>query len=437
MYVNKAIEEEIISRLINPSCSTNIPEYVSLIEKNYDIFFTQRFRRIYKDAVKLYESNDVSYDNVSRHFVQSNHFEDIHEYLEFISNRQYNPQSNKMLFYLLRDTQLRRDLITRLEIYKMSAVSPDEDIFELLFSIEKELKDMTKEIENKEVNNKEVQFSDIETFIQKKRSNPTAIDGIATGIASLDGILLGCQKGDLILVAARPSMGKTAFALRMALNMAKWKFKTKVFSLEMNNRQCLMRLLSQHTGIPIQTIRTGEYDDNTARIIDEGLIKLRSLPISIDDNGSTSVWYIKNMILKTLPQDRPDIIFIDYIGIMDTEKGETREREVANTSKALKALAKELDIPIIVLSQLNRSNEARSDKRPIMSDLKDSGALEADADIVIFLHRPEYYGIKTQGSVSTENLAEVIVAKHRNGSIGTARLYFDKACTDFRDTYQY
>lgn len=437
VYVDRTESEELlIKRLVGVRCDMEIPEIVSHLENNSKYFWHPTYREVFEVCSKMLSEGKANFMDIAKYFHQSkllnlngNKYDYYLEYPDVLTSQ----IPTKTLCYKLRDNKLRRDLITRWEIYRGCAMDDEEDINELINTMVKDLSTMTAEIGAPSVQNKEIQLGSVESFIQFKRSNPNSIDGLATFLNPLDSILTGFKKSDLIIIAARPSMGKTALAKKIALNMAKRNIRVKIFSIEMDSQSMYLGLLSQYLKIPLQTITSGYYDDNIEREIEEGLHQLRKMPLTVDDKSNISVYYIKQELMRLLPQDKPEIIFVDYLGLMDTEEGSSREREVANTTKALKALAKQFDIPVVLLAQLNRENEKRPDKRPALSDLKDSGAIEADADVVMFIHRPEYYGIKFEGNKSTLGKAEIIVAKHRKGRVGTVHLDFVSECADFRD----
>ena len=275
-----------------------------------------------------------------------------------------------------------------------------------------------------------------------KRENN--LNGVPSGFTRLDAITAGWQPTDLIIIAARPSMGKTAFVLSMARNMAiDHACAVAVFSLEMSARQLVTRMIVSETELESDKIRSGKLETYEWKQLDSKIDSLVQAPIYIDDTPALSVFEFRAKCRRLVQQFGIRIAIIDYLQLMawtgDT-KG-NREQEVANISRSLKAIAKELDIPVIALSQLNRSVEGRSGiqgKRPHLADLRESGAIEQDADIVAFIHRPEYYGFRedTEGN-SLVGLAEIIIAKHRNGALDDIQLTFKKEFAKFveQDTY--
>jgi replicative DNA helicase len=264
------------------------------------------------------------------------------------------------------------------------------------------------------------------------------LSGVPCGFSELDRMTSGWQPSDLVIVAARPSMGKTAFVLSMARNMAvEHDVPVAFFSLEMSSLQLVNRLIVSESGIPHEKIRNGkltpqEWTQLTVKIGD-----LQNSKILIDDTPALSIFELRAKCRRLKAQYDVGIIIIDYLQLMTgpTDTRGNREQEVSTISRSLKAIAKELNIPIIALSQLNRSVETRGgNKRPQLSDLRESGAIEQDADMVMFIHRPEYYGFnEDEEGNSLIGLAEIIVAKHRNGAVGDIRLRFRKEQAKFTD----
>ncbi len=273
--------------------------------------------------------------------------------------------------------------------------------------------------------------------IEKARKQKDGLSGVPSGFTALDRITSGWQKTDLIIVAARPSMGKTAFVLSMARNMAvDHKKAVAVFSLEMSSIQLVNRLIASETELGSEKIKTGRLENYEWEHLNRKISNLEKAPIFIDDTPALSIFEFRAKCRRLKMQHKINIVIVDYLQLMTagTDSRGSREQEVSTISRSLKAIAKELDIPIIALSQLNRSVESREGKRPQLSDLRESGAIEQDADIVTFIHRPEYYGIDEDDSGnSLRGVAEIIIAKHRNGATGDVHLSFRKELAKFSD----
>lgn len=266
--------------------------------------------------------------------------------------------------------------------------------------------------------------------------NKGAITGVPTGFTDIDRKTSGFQRGDLILVAARPSMGKTAFAINIAQNAATRHQKSvAVFSLEMSKEQLVQRMLCSEANIDMLKLRTGNLEDDDWGRLARSAGPLASAKMYIDDTPGISVTEMRSKCRRLKIEHGLDLIVIDYLQLMSGRgRTENRQQEVSEISRSLKALAKEMDAPVIALSQLSRAPEARADHRPMLSDLRESGSIEQDADVVTFLYRDEYYNKETD----KKNIAEVIIAKQRNGPTGTVELYFIGQYTKFQNiTRQY
>lgn len=264
-------------------------------------------------------------------------------------------------------------------------------------------------------------------------------NGVRSGFTDIDSVTLGWQPSDLIIIAARPSMGKTAFVLTMARNMAV-EFKTPVafFSLEMSSVQLMNRLIVAETQLNSKDLRTGNLTPDQWVHLESQTVELGRAPLYIDDTPALSVYEFRSKARRLKTQHHIELIIIDYLQLMTAATPETRgnrEQEVSLISRTLKAIAKELNVPIIALSQLSRNVENRGgSKRPQLSDLRESGAIEQDADVVAFIHRPEYYGLTTdENNMPTAGMAEIIIAKHRNGEVTDVPLRFIKDQAKFAD----
>jgi len=267
--------------------------------------------------------------------------------------------------------------------------------------------------------------------LQAKYENKSAITGIPTGYTDFDSMTAGLQNSDLIIIAARPAMGKTAFALNIALRAAaRAEVPTAVFSLEMAMEQLMVRLLSVQSRVEMGNLRTGYLDDQDWSALYEAADVLSRSPIFIDDTPALSTLELQAKCRRLKAEHNLGLIVVDYLQLMrSSARTDSREQEISDISRSLKALAKELNVPVIALSQLNRKVEERTDKTPMMSDLRESGAIEQDADIIIFLYRDAAYN-KSEDN-PRKNEADIIIGKQRSGPTGTCTLYFKKECTLF------
>jgi replicative DNA helicase len=257
--------------------------------------------------------------------------------------------------------------------------------------------------------------------------------GIPTGYYALDEMLGGLQRTDLLILAARPGMGKTSLALSLAQNIAiKKQGNVGIFSLEMSSEQLVQRLLSMDSGIDANALRLGKIDDSDWPTLLGSANHISNSKIFIDDQPMQSIAEIRSKARRMAQEHGLDLLIVDYLQLMSGEGGNTtraqnREQEISYISRSLKALARELDVPVIALSQLSRAVENRQDKRPFLSDLRESGSLEQDADLVLFIYREDYYMEETD----RQNIADIIIAKHRHGATGQVSLFFDKQRTRF------
>src|SRR5215213_4806801 len=274
-------------------------------------------------------------------------------------------------------------------------------------------------------------FFDQIDYLQQNRG---ALVGVPTGFSDLDKITGGLQKSDLVIVAARPSVGKTAFALGMAYGAAVLHGKTvRIFSLEMSSEQLVQRLLSTETGVDAHRLRLGQIDDNEWDRVSRAFGRLAGAKIFIDDSAAINVIEVRTKARRLQAEHGLDLLIIDYLQLLSARRSENRVQEISEISRGLKGLARELNIPVVALSQLSRGIETRADHRPMLSDLRESGSIEQDADIVMFLYRDEVYDPNSE----RKGIAEIIVAKHRNGPVGTINLRFFDRTARFADLELY
>ncbi|MFL5761492.1 MAG: replicative DNA helicase [Thermomicrobiales bacterium] len=274
-------------------------------------------------------------------------------------------------------------------------------------------------------------FFDQIDYMQQHRGE---VVGVPSGFADLDQLTGGLQKSDLIIIAARPSVGKTAFALGMAYGAAVQRAKTVgIFSLEMAAEQLIQRLLATETGVDSHRLRLGQIDDSEWDRISRAFGRLSEANIYIDDSAGLNVMEVRSKARRLQAEHGLDLLIVDYLQLMYARRSENRVQEISEISRGLKSLARELNIPVIALSQLSRAVESRADHRPMLSDLRESGSIEQDADIVMFIYRDEVYDPNTE----KKGIAEIIVAKHRNGPVGSINLRFFERTARFADLELY
>ncbi|MDD2233328.1 MAG: replicative DNA helicase [Desulfitobacteriaceae bacterium] len=341
------------------------------------------------------------------------------------------PSAANVEYYakIVAEKSLLRQLIRTANSLAERGYDPGEEAVTLLAEAEKMILDLSQ----RQIMEGFVSIRSIllETFekIETLYANKGNLTGIPTFFQQLDRITSGWQPSDLIIIAARPSMGKTALALNMAQNAAvRAKIPAALFSLEMSKEQLVQRMLCSEAMVDQQRVRTGELLDTDWPKLTRAVGPLAEAPIFIDDTVGITLTELRSKVRRLKIENNLGLILIDYLQLMSgSKKSENRQQEVAQISRGLKAIARELKVPVIALSQLNRGVEQRQDKRPIMSDLLESGAIEADADVISFIYRDEYYHPESD----KKGIAEIIVAKHRNGPVGTVELGYLKEFTKF------
>ena len=342
---------------------------------------------------------------------------------------------------------IQRELIKISNEIIEDAYNETTDVFELLDSAETKLFDVTQQ------NLKRSSESAMSLISQAKKrieeiGKKDGTSGIATGFTKVDAVTSGWQPSDLIILAARPGMGKTAFVLSMARNMAvDHDAPVAFFSLEMSSVQLITRLISSETGISSEKLRTGNLTSKEWAHLNTSVKRLEKAPLFIDDTPALSIFDLRAKARRLKSQHDIQVIIVDYLQLMTANAGKNggnREQEISTISRNLKALAKDLEVPVIALSQLSRAVETRTgSKRPILSDLRESGAIEQDADIVSFIYRPEYYKLDVwddDEAAPCADEAEIIFAKHRNGSLADVRLKFEGQFGRFanlEESYEY
>lgn len=331
---------------------------------------------------------------------------------------------------IISQKHIQREVIRMCSETLRDAYDETSDVFELLTKAEGQLFGIAENNMKKSVSTMQTVVMEAVKEIENAAKNSDGLSGVPTGFRNLDELTSGWQRSDMIVIAARPAMGKTAFVLSMARNTAvDFNMGVAIFSLEMSSVQLVKRLISSESRISAEKLRKGKLEDHEFQQLYTRITKLSTAPIYIDDTPGLSVFDLRAKCRRLKMQYDIQMVIIDYLQLMSAGGGKgggNREQEISTISRSIKEIAKELNIPIIALSQLSRSVETRGgDKRPILSDLRESGAIEQDADIVGFLYRPEYYGLmQDEDGSSNQGVGEVIIAKHRNGALDRVRLRF-------------
>ena len=346
-----------------------------------------------------------------------------------LTARVYSSANLEFHASIVAQKYLARRLITFAANVETKAYDESNDIEELLQETESQLFDISQNQLKREVTQIDPVITLALDQIQNAANNESGLSGLQTGYRDLDKMTSGWQNSDLIIIAARPAMGKTAFVLSMAKNMAvDYNVPIAIFTLEMSNVQLIKRLISNVASLEGEKIKSGRLSREEEDRLNSRIRTVYGAPLYLDETPGLSISELRTKARRLVREKGVKMIMIDYLQLMNApgQKHGSREQEVSTISRSLKALAKELDIPIIALSQLNRSTENREDKRPVLSDLRESGAIEQDADIVCFIHRPEYYTRATQDGEGNniKGLAYLIVAKHRSGGVGDVKLHF-------------
>jgi len=368
-----------------------------------------------------------------------------------------NPISNTKAYVdEIKDKSLKRNLLTLTTEIKRVTVEEELPSAEVVDIVEKKLYEITQENQTSDFKDApKMTFDTMEYIKEMKARGNTVLVGVDTGFHELNKMTTGFGKGDLVIIAARPAMGKTSFILNTVNSLIMNGKGVAFFSLEMPAEQLMLRLLSVQTSIPLQKLRVGDMDDNQWSALNGAIDRMNSAKLYVDDQGSININQLRSKLRK-LKNQHPEIeiAVIDYLQIMQGVGNQDRHLQVSEISRGLKMLARELEMPVVALSQLNRGLESRNDKRPMLSDIRESGSIEQDADIILFVYRDDVYlykeekerekAAKAEGKEfvseyveKEEEDAEIIIGKQRNGPTGHVKLVFQKKLTRFVDAPTY
>ncbi len=406
-----------------------------------DDFYKDSHKEIYGAMLSLFEKMEpLDILSISSKLKEHNKLEQIggSTYLTSLINAV--PTATHVANYakIVREKKILRDLISASTQIGLDAFDESQEVDLLLDKAEKTVFS----ISQKSLKQSFVQIKDIlgETFerIEQLSKHESLYRGVPTGFVQLDKMLSGLQRADLIILAARPSMGKSSLAMDIARQVAVHQnLPVGIFSLEMGKDQLVERLLARQANVDAWRLRTGKLQDgdgdNDFSRLQSAMGTLSEAPIYIDDAGTTNILQMRAMARRLQADVGLGLLVVDYLQLMDsTNKYASPIQQVTENSRALKQLARELNIPVLVLSQLSRAVEQRTPHRPMLSDLRESGAIEQDADVVLFIYREDKYN----EMCLEKNIAEIIIAKHRNGATGSVKLYFDEQRVSFRDLEQ-
>lgn len=405
-----------------------LPDILPIL-KPHD-FYETRHRSIYDAMLSLYnEHKPIDLLTLTSALRSRKQLKDIGgaPYLTELTN--FVPTSSHAKAYaeIIEKASIRRKLIKAGSEIANRAFEDDADVNLLIGTAERELFDVSDTVIKSDYTPMEELLADAFDRIEKLHKNKGALRGLKTGFKDLDNKTAGFQKGDLIIIGARPAMGKTTFAQNLAYNIASINQKgTLFFSMEMAKNEIVDRMISDVSGVDNWKMRTGNLSEEEFSRIGDALGEMDEIPIYIDDTSSMTIVELRNKARRAI-HDHPEIsiIIVDYLQLIsgsDRYAG-NRVQEVTEISRGLKILARELEIPVIALAQLSRNVTGRDDPRPVLSDLRESGSIEQDADLVMFLHRPDYYH-QNDDNYEETHITELLIQKHRHGAIGKIELYF-------------
>lgn len=412
--------------------------YVAVERLKSEDFYKEAHRKLFECIVELHENREpVDLITVTESLRNKKILEEVGgvTYLTTLTEIVPTPSNIAEYCKIVEEKALLRKLIEAASNILSSAYEPKEDVEEILDEAERKIFNI---VQKRRVENfyhvKDLLLSTFER-IEKLYHTKGGITGVPTGFPDLDSMTSGLQPSDLIIVAARPSMGKTAFALNIAQNAAiRYKIPVAIFSLEMSKEQVVQRMLCAESNVDSHKLRTGKLEEEDWPRLARAMGPLSEAPIYIDDTPGITSLEIRAKARRLKAEKGLGLVVIDYLQLISSKgQSETRQQEISEISRSLKAMARELNVPVLALSQLSRAPDARADHRPVLSDLRESGSLEQDSDLVAFLYRENYYNPDTD----KKNIVEVIIAKQRNGPTGKVELLWLSQYTKFVSVEKY
>ena len=416
--------------LLEPKAYLTIASFL-----NGEDFFLKRHEYIWNAFNRLQERNDaIDYVTLTRELEAMSVLGEIggQAYLTSLVNKTPSAVHAEVYGELVSRTSTRRKMLMAADSIRQTALDEELPIDKVISEAEQALFNVS----NSQIKREFVPIweavSEYYDEIEKLLEMGAGTVGIPTGFKGLDGLLGGFQKSDLVVFAGRPGMGKTSWILTVAMQAARRGARVAIFTMEMGVEQMVQRLLSMETGIKISQLRTADINPREQTRLTEAIGRISNLPLFIDDTPSIAPIEMRTKCRRLQHEYGLDMVMVDYMQLMSAGKAyeNNRVQEISYISRALKELARELNVCVLSTAQLSRAVEQRQDKRPQLSDLRESGSIEQDADAVMFLYRDEYYN---PDATEYPNLAEVVLAKHRHGPTGKVELFFDKAITKFMD----
>ncbi|MFN2232817.1 MAG: replicative DNA helicase [Anaerolineales bacterium] len=427
---NREAEEAVLgSVLINPEAYFDLAEFLDA-----DDFYIHRHRWIWEAFKRLVETRSpIDFLTVTNELENQNQLAEVGgaAYLTTLMNNVPSALHAESYGHIIEETAVRRRMLDAANRIAKLAYDEETGLEAVMDDAEKAVFGVSEKRISRDLAPINEVLSDFYDHISDLAARPDDIHGVPTGFIDLDRLLTGLQPSDLIIVAGRPGMGKTGFALSLAKNAAQTHKKhVAIFSLEMGNDQLVQRLLAQQTGIDSQRLRTGKLQDDEWALLTHAIETLGDTRIFLDDTPGITPLQLRTKCRRLHLEFGLDLIIIDYLQLMSGDtRNDNRVQEVSYISRQLKILAREINVPVLAAAQLSRAVEQRADKKPVLSDLRESGSLEQDADIVMFIYRSEVY----EEDPAKQNIAEIIVSKHRNGPIGSVQLIFRKNLAKFEN----
>ncbi|MBR2543905.1 replicative DNA helicase [Candidatus Saccharibacteria bacterium] len=404
-----------------------LPEVLSIVQPRD--FYEPRHQLIFQAICDLYDHHKpIDLLTLTSELKSKKQLNEIGKasYLAELSNFVPAASHAKAYAEIIERNSVRRRLITAGTQIAESAYEDDVNTDDLIGSAEKELFEVSDKIIKSDYVPMDELLVDAFDRIEELHKNKGALRGLKTGFRDIDKKTAGFQKGDLVIIGARPAMGKTTFAQNLAYNIASINKKGVLFfSMEMAANEIVDRMISDVSGVDNWKMRTGNLTDEEFQKIGDALADMDEIPIYIDSTSSMTIMELRNKARRAMHDHDIGIVIVDYLQLISGSNryAGNRVQEVSEVSRGLKILARELSIPVIALAQLSRNVTGRDDPRPVLSDLRDSGSIEQDADLVMFLHRPDYYK-QNQDDYEETHITELLIAKHRHGAVGKIELYF-------------
>jgi len=427
---NREAEEAVVGAvLINPEAYFDLAQFLQP-----DDFYIVRHRWIWEAFARLHEKRiPLDFLTITEELQSSGQLEEVGgpAYLTALLNQVPTSLHAEAYGHLVEAAAIRRRLLTSANQIATLAYNEQETVENVIEEAEKSIFNVSERRLKKDMQPISTVLSDYYDEVRILAKRPEDIVGVPTGFIDLDRMLTGLQPSDLVIIAGRPGQGKSGFLLSAAKNAALMhKKNVAIFSLEMSNEQVVQRLLAQETGIDSQRLRNGKLKDDEWSLLNHAVEVLSDTHIYLDDTPGITPLSLRTKCRRLHMEFGLDLIILDYIQLMGGDiRNENRVQEVSYISRNLKVLARELDVPVLAAAQLSRAVEQRTDKRPVLSDLRESGSIEQDADIVMFIYRPDQY----EKDTAKNNVAEIIVAKHRNGPTGSVELIFLSHLAKFVD----